>query len=356
MALIVYAIPSSEKVLATSLLTASASFASGALLGFLFGIPRSLAASRQENDDDAAGAASRRLIEPNTNLEQISDWLTKILVGIGLVQLKQIGEGIGNLAEGLAPGLGGEPNGQAVAIALMVSFAITGFLCAYLFTRLRLQGAFALADVIDAAVGERADVETRALALVRSQLDLDGDDGPPQKELAEAIKKASPGTRAQAFFQARDQRRSGWRNDESQLIPLTIPVFRALIASDAKNHFHRNHGELGYALKDQPEPDYQAARDSLSTAIRIRGNSRVARFALYEFSRAICNIMLDADFKAGRPSGETAIASVVADLGVAAGSRLGRAAFRREKTVREWVDRNDVDPRVAGLRPKLEAP
>jgi hypothetical protein len=79
----------------------------GAFLGFLFGIPRSLQhAARQTasgaetkvemnastakglNDtNNANGAnATRRFFATNTNLEDISDWITKIIVGLSLVQ------------------------------------------------------------------------------------------------------------------------------------------------------------------------------------------------------------------------------------------------------------------------------
>jgi hypothetical protein len=57
---------------------AIASAATGYLLGFLFGISRSL----QGGDSSESNSQS---FPGNTNLEQISDWLTKILVGVGLV-------------------------------------------------------------------------------------------------------------------------------------------------------------------------------------------------------------------------------------------------------------------------------
>src|SRR6266508_6277591 len=69
-------------ILAVAALVAGGAFVAGGLLGFLFGIPRSLAGPEGSVDGAAAGGAYR----PNTNLEQISDWLTKILVGVGLVQ------------------------------------------------------------------------------------------------------------------------------------------------------------------------------------------------------------------------------------------------------------------------------
>ena len=333
------------------LLTASASFASGALFGFLFGIPRSLA-GRQDNGAKDRDDKANRMIEPNTNLEQISDWLTKILVGVGLVQLQQISQGIGHLADGLAPGLGGDPNGPAVAVTLMISFSIAGFVCAYLYTRLRLQSAFALADVIDAAVGERADTETKALALVRSQLDPGGD-GPTQKELSAALKAASSGIRAQAFYLARDQRRANWWNGDKQLVGQTVPVYRALIECDPERRFHRNYGELGYALKDRENPDYSKARESLSTAIEIRGASGASRHPLYELNRAVCNIVLDRAFWDGKASDAATTEAVVTDLLVAVNTKLGRKALKGDKNAQKWLQLNSADPGVVAVNARV---
>src|SRR5262245_229949 len=67
----------------------------GCLLGFLFGIPRTLqrgsdAGSHQSKaglgGEDSVGLPAHRFFISNTSLEDISDWLTKIIIGIGLVQ------------------------------------------------------------------------------------------------------------------------------------------------------------------------------------------------------------------------------------------------------------------------------
>ncbi len=58
--------------------------AAGFLVGFLFGIPRVL-----QGEDVLPGQQPEYRQRVNTNLEQISDWLTKIIVGLGLVELRQ---------------------------------------------------------------------------------------------------------------------------------------------------------------------------------------------------------------------------------------------------------------------------
>lgn len=50
-------------------------------MGFVFGIPRI------NTTDAVVIGRPPRLVRPNSNLEQISDWLTKILVGVSLTQL-----------------------------------------------------------------------------------------------------------------------------------------------------------------------------------------------------------------------------------------------------------------------------
>src|SRR5688500_18795600 len=67
-----------------TLFCAIAPFTLGGLVGFLFGIPKTVAPS----EDGQNGI--HRSWHPNTSLEQISDWLTKILLGIGLTQLTVI--------------------------------------------------------------------------------------------------------------------------------------------------------------------------------------------------------------------------------------------------------------------------
>src|SRR4051794_2430267 len=58
----------------------SAAIAAGAIggvTGFLFGIPKA------RSDVNSAGTNAGGQFKPNTNLEQISDWLTKTIVGVG---------------------------------------------------------------------------------------------------------------------------------------------------------------------------------------------------------------------------------------------------------------------------------
>src|SRR6267378_5479414 len=82
----------------------------GCLVGFLFGIPRTLQSDSLAPTNVSGGGKSNAQTSGyrqavNTNLEQISDWLTKILVGVGLTQLQQIPTKLTGLAAYFQSGL-----------------------------------------------------------------------------------------------------------------------------------------------------------------------------------------------------------------------------------------------------------
>ena len=146
------------RVLALGLLFAAACTASGWLLGLLFGIPRSLA--RPQPAASAAGTAGAPATTPggaaaaptltsraNTNLEDISDWLTKTIVGVGLTQLFAVPHYLWSTAGQLnTGGFGWDNYGQLLALALFLYFAPGGFWLGYVGTRTLLTK---LLDVFD---------------------------------------------------------------------------------------------------------------------------------------------------------------------------------------------------------------
>jgi hypothetical protein len=153
--ILVYA--DSRSKVAVSLLWACSCLATGGLVGFLFGIPRVLQGTKPDPEvtgqrreletKDTGGREGLRGYsqEINTNLEQISDWLSKIIVGLGLVELRSVPLHLGILAGNLASDLG-SPTNQSYASALIVYFSILGFFYGYLVTRLYLAGEFGRAD------------------------------------------------------------------------------------------------------------------------------------------------------------------------------------------------------------------
>jgi CheY-like chemotaxis protein len=130
---------------------AAASLALGGLLGFIFGIPRFLQEGRPTTpEEDAADSPKNNRHAPyagNTSLEQISDWLTKILIGVGLTQLANIPGALAGLGDGVAVGLGGFPGAAVFVPGLVVFTLLDGFFLGYLWTRLYLPSLFAESDV-----------------------------------------------------------------------------------------------------------------------------------------------------------------------------------------------------------------
>jgi hypothetical protein len=102
---------------------------SGGFLGFIFGIPSILQLEKSR-------------IKYNDNLVQISDWLTKIIVGVGLTQLYQIPHFIIQIGEHFQANFGGinsiaSQNAAArnIAIAIIGYFIVLGFLMIYFWTK-----------------------------------------------------------------------------------------------------------------------------------------------------------------------------------------------------------------------------
>lgn len=151
-------------VIGSGLFMVGASTVFGSALGFLFGVPR-----RWEDGPPSNSGQQQRHSEggykPNTNLEQISDWLTKIIVGVGLIQLPEIVEFFDQLGNIAGPAFGPPPSGGIIAISLVVHYLVVGFFQGFLLAYLWLPGAFARAakQLRDAERGnseaERVEIE-----------------------------------------------------------------------------------------------------------------------------------------------------------------------------------------------------
>lgn len=111
-------------------MVSAASFLAGGLLGFLFGVPRAL------TSDTDKGSSQRDRLNANTNLEQVSDWLTKIIIGATLVQLGSVVHRFGELAT-FVSGIFGNPSTQnkTMAGAIILYSTVFGFFAAYIGAR-----------------------------------------------------------------------------------------------------------------------------------------------------------------------------------------------------------------------------
>jgi hypothetical protein len=348
-----YPFPRAISVAMTAILVGAAAFVAGALLGFLFGIPRASPAT-----DSTIESVPRTSYSVNTNLEQISDWLTKILVGVGLIELGNIAAGLGDLLDSLEPSFGGRPGSSAVAGAVLAFFSIWGFLLCYLLTRTFLTvalRAFEVAEVRRRAVDEavavagvaaqrKDEADALALSLVSLQLNRNANEDPVDFDsLVDALKKASPPVREQALLQAQVQRRASWAwgtetrsdvaDDMKSRHSRTIPVFRAL--AEAQPNDVRILSELGYAIKDDGTPDYWEARRVLSEAMSLAQRDGIA-VDWIQLNRAIAGIRL---LKSGAGGHTLTSSHVYEDL---AAANLGRQRIRtiltKDVEICEWLN------------------
>jgi hypothetical protein len=107
----------------------------GGIAGFLFAIPRSGSSrNKQPNDTSPSG------YEDNTNLEEISDWLTKIIVGLTLVQFNTILKYLDMSARSIALAFSAtgkyDPAFYPWAYGMIIFFMACGFAISYLWTRI----------------------------------------------------------------------------------------------------------------------------------------------------------------------------------------------------------------------------
>jgi hypothetical protein len=132
------------QITVAAMLISAASVGVGWVLGFLFGLPRSI---EKAEDPGLHGYLS------NTNLLDVSDWLTKIIVGISLVQIGNLPSALGRLGRSIAPMLGYSPQPNpscaaavitsegaigGIGVAMCLSTLVIAFSSGYLFTRVIL--------------------------------------------------------------------------------------------------------------------------------------------------------------------------------------------------------------------------
>ena len=151
------------KSLGGSFLIAAVALAAGLLFGFLFGIPKAVQDQTQPAPqppgtppDKAKKSQAKARLKANTNLVEISDWLTKMIVGVGLYQLSTLPPKLKALAGYFATAFAPPGPGPALVMAILGYFAIFGFLLGYLWARIYLTKEFEEADGNDPQTEQQA--------------------------------------------------------------------------------------------------------------------------------------------------------------------------------------------------------
>jgi PASTA domain len=127
----------------TAFLLFGAAMAVGAVLGFLFGLPRArvadLTGGGDAGTDPQTGQRASTYYLTNSNLIKVSDWLTTIVIGLGLVNLGKVVPGLQHLGEALRAPLGGTEFAGAVGISVLIVGVLAGFVLTYLWTSIRVR-------------------------------------------------------------------------------------------------------------------------------------------------------------------------------------------------------------------------
>jgi hypothetical protein len=108
----------------------------------LFGMPRSrvadLAAASQPGTSSSVNATSKSYLT-NSNLNKVSDWLTTIIIGLGLVNLGSVIPAVQGLGTALKAPLGNTDYAGVIGISIPIASLIVGFILVYLWTSIRVR-------------------------------------------------------------------------------------------------------------------------------------------------------------------------------------------------------------------------
>lgn len=273
-ALLLYALPDGDAAayaqhVGGGLAIAGASMVAGLLVGLVFGVPRAVSQSID---------GSQERYGPNTNLEQISDWLTKILVGVGLTQFRAIGDAAGRLFTNVAPLLGSASDAP-FAGALIVLFSALGFLLGWLVARLRLPVAMSSAD------REQREIEEK-LRQARQAAQRGDPEQAAELRLEVADQMLDPTTLARAYERERRAPPSAYRTARMETIVASARLLGTSQLSRDEVRQLFGSGEDGKRVVALAAMQANAGLADIEAILDGIGNSRSA-FEQYHALRAL---------------------------------------------------------------------
>jgi hypothetical protein len=304
----------------TSILFAGATFAIGVLFGFLFGFPPTPSSSAQAA---AASSPAQNPVAPpgallpdrrapsvfqNTNLHEVSDWLTKVILGAGLVDLTRLPPQVEAFAIAMATWTNPQDPSPAVSLSILGYFSACGILFGYVWTRFEVLSTSHPPDR-DADALHRVDRWLNQPPSPKDDVD--------RLAMTIAIKSASSGARLKIFLDTEKYRAVGSETVNAR----SLPIFEALTEADAQEIFHRIRSQNAFAIMGRKKADAEAASGDwkaalglLNDAIRIRDRAREPGWHEYEFARAVCRIRLDEHFSQKLKSAPDVQAAILSDL------------------------------------------
>jgi hypothetical protein len=175
-------------------------------------------ASEDGQQEPMAQVTTRSSFRMSPALNEIADWLTKIIVGVGLIQASDIGRGFGNVMNFmLTAGMARFPAAGIVVPACMLSGIIGGFILVYLIMTLTVGPEIAIAA---------DDLETPRVQRERRQKEL---------ALAEAVRSRQSAIEAISSAEERAQIINEWRRQDVQVLLKPSRQADAAVSDKARN-------------------------------------------------------------------------------------------------------------------------
>lgn len=156
----------------------------GAIAGLLFAVPKRAITS--DNQAQSGGATAGAGFTPNTSLEEVSEWLTKTIIGAGLVSWSAILRQLDRSGALVGRALVGDDGELALAggVAVLLAASALGSLVAYLWFARHWPSELAHADF------DTRDASTRGIA-VATAINQEMKDVAPLEALLPSVQPAS---------------------------------------------------------------------------------------------------------------------------------------------------------------------
>lgn len=266
------------------------SSAVGGLIGLLFGIPK-LAST----DGSAQPSTAVRRYVGNTNLEGISDWLTKAMIGAGLVEARSVADTMWTGAQAYAATAPGAPGAGLVATAGTFGL-LWGFFIVYWYARTDMLVAMTSAENPSEALSALGEGAAEVL-----EAGTDDEDSPPVGEVDSEPVAGSPNrTRGREYWSRRALEAKALRervaSPTRQQLKDIAAIYRLANWMDQAKETYRELIELNakdpdvlpaeaaFALEQlghllQQGGDYEAAANQFDAALRVAPESTQIRYA-----------------------------------------------------------------------------
>lgn len=225
-------------------LLAGGSLLVGGLLGLIFAVPRS---NRRNTTSPTAtqGTSTLPAYSGNSNLEEISDWLTKMIVGIALIKWREIAQAIGGLRKTFEASLNTAYVSNELAgvggVSLLGVYLGLGFVFGYMWSRVYLPNLLTFAERPDVDLlskDQRLRLEVEAY--------LEGQGALDPSELTQLFNEASQTGRADVYFRMHRSLETNLRNGTPT--DALVPLYKALIEAPGGRTYEQNHGEYALSL------------------------------------------------------------------------------------------------------------